>query len=78
MNAMQAIQESVPQSPSLLDVTAAVAYFKSVGARTATVNFVRSLIAAGQLPHTKIGKAFYIQRADIDQWISRRAKRARG
>jgi len=75
---MQATQEATPQSPTLLDVIAAVAYFKSIGAKTASVNFVRTLIASGQLPYTQIGKAFYVSRSDIEQWISRRAKRARG
>ena len=61
----------------LFDVPAAVAFFQSLGAESASKNFVRSLITSGQLPHVRIGKRFFVSRESILNWISKNERRAR-
>lgn len=70
MNAIQADQQ-------LFDVGDAAIYLQQIGARTATINFVRTLISTGQVAHLKIGKKYYVGKAALDQWINRREKRSR-
>jgi hypothetical protein len=75
----------VGQSPSLVpaadvrmfDIRGAVAYLKQIGCDAATVNFVRSLISTGQVPHLHIGKKFYVTRVALDQWLAKSERRAR-
>lgn len=54
----------------LFDITAAVTYLRELGAEGATVNFVRALIASGQVPHIRMGRKFYLTRESLDRWIS--------
>ena len=37
----------------------------------ATVHFVRTIIAAGEIPFVKIGKRFCVTAGDLDRWIER-------
>jgi excisionase family DNA binding protein len=39
--------------------------------RTATVYFVRTLIADGEMPYVRVGKRFFVTSADVDKWIER-------
>jgi excisionase family DNA binding protein len=65
------------QTQTLFDIPSAAKHFQEKGAKTATKNFVRNLIASGQLPHLRIGKRFYVTKAAIDRWIETREKRNR-
>jgi excisionase family DNA binding protein len=69
--------EQEKDHPKLLDVQGAVAYLHSLGAATATVNFVRGLITSGSVPHIRLGKRFYVTRAAIDAWLERSERRPR-
>jgi hypothetical protein len=62
----------------LFDILAAVAYLCTLGADSATPNFVRGLITSSAIPHLKIGKKFYVRREDLDGWIANHARRRRG
>jgi excisionase family DNA binding protein len=57
-------------TPRLLGVKEAARY---VGA---TVWFVRSVLRAGDLPYSTLGKRFVIDVHDLDKWIERRKERA--
>jgi hypothetical protein len=46
----------------LFDIGAAADYLKSIGAGSATIYFVRTLVSSGQIPHLRIGKKFYVSR----------------
>lgn len=61
----------------LLDIKAAVAYLRDIGATAATVNFVRNLINTGQVAHIRIGKKFFISREAIDGWLDKHERRGR-
>jgi excisionase family DNA binding protein len=61
----------------LFDVHAAAQYLREIGAGAATVGFVRGLISAGEVPHLRIGKKFYVSRAALDRWIEQRERRGR-
>jgi excisionase family DNA binding protein len=61
----------------LLDILLAVSYLKSIGADSASENFVRNLISTGQIPHVRIGKKFYISRVALDSWINSRERKSR-
>ncbi len=61
----------------LFDVGDAAKYLQSIGAKTATVNFVRGLISSGQVPHLRIGKKFYLSKTGLDRWIETRERRSR-
>jgi len=65
------------ETPKLFDVRGAAEYFRSIGAGSATMNFVRTIIASGQLPHIRIGKKFFVAREAIDRWIENRQRRAK-
>lgn len=65
------------EAPRLYDVKAVVTYLQSIGATAATETFVRGLINSGQLPHLKIGKAFFVSKASIDAWLSKSERRSR-
>jgi hypothetical protein len=65
------------ESERLFDIVSAVAYFQSLGATSATKNFVRSLIARGEIPHLKISKKFYVSKGALDRWIETRERRNR-
>ena len=75
MNEMSANQITADQK--LFDVCDAAIYLQQIGARTATVNFVRALISSQQVPHLRIGKKFFVSRKALDQWIETREKRSR-
>lgn len=62
-------------SPRLLDIKAAVAYLRDIGATAATTNFVRNLINTAQVPHIRIGKKFFVSREAIDTWIDKHERR---
>jgi hypothetical protein len=61
----------------LFDILAAVAYLRSLGATSATTNFVRGLIGRGEIPHLKISKKFYVKKGSLDRWIETRERRTR-
>jgi hypothetical protein len=61
----------------LFDVGDAAKYLQSIGAKTATVNFVRALISSSQVAHLQIGKKFYVSKTALDGWVETRARRAR-
>jgi excisionase family DNA binding protein len=65
------------EAQKLFDVQAAAAYLREIGASSASVNFVRTIIARGQLPHIRIGKKFFVSREAIDRWIQNRERRAK-
>jgi excisionase family DNA binding protein len=56
-------------SKRLFDVQAAAEYLRSIGATSATVTFVRTLITSGRIPHLKLGKKFYLSRTALDAWL---------
>jgi excisionase family DNA binding protein len=68
-------KESV--SRSLYDVENATGYLRQLGASSVTVNFVRTLISTGQIPHLKMGKKFYVSKTALDAWISSHERRVR-
>lgn len=69
---------STPVSdPKLFDIACAVVYLQSLGAQTATTNFVRTLVLSGQVPHLRIGRKFYIAKTALDTWIETRGRRTR-
>ena len=39
---------------------------------SATVPAIRRLISKSELPYTKLGKRFIIDREDLDKWIERK------
>jgi hypothetical protein len=61
----------------LFDIADAVVYLQSLGAKTASVNFVRGLISTGQVPHLRIGKKFFIGREALDRWIDQRQRKTK-
>lgn len=61
----------------LFDLRAAVAYLHSIGATSATLNFVRGLVSAGEVSHVRIGKKFHVSRASLDRWIENHDRRRR-
>jgi hypothetical protein len=61
----------------LYDVLGAVAYLHSLGADTATPNFVRSIISSGAVAHVRIGKKFFVSRESLDGWIQKHERRSR-
>jgi hypothetical protein len=65
------------EPPRLYDIAGTVGYLQSVGATAATATFVRGLINSGQLPHLKIGKAFYVSMSAIESWLAKSEKRNR-
>jgi excisionase family DNA binding protein len=65
------------QPPRLYDVQGLVGYLQSIGATAATATFVRGLINSGQLPHLKIGKAFFVSKAAVDAWLAKAERRSR-
>jgi excisionase family DNA binding protein len=69
--------ETLADDQTLFDIPDAVKCFHEKGAKAATKNFVRNLIADGQLPHLRIGKKFYVSKAAIDRWLETREKRNR-
>lgn len=66
-----------PEAPQLFDIHAAAKYLHSIGATAATEKFIRSLISSGQLPHVRIGKAFYVSKTAVDAWLARAEKSVR-
>jgi len=61
----------------LFTVQDAVGYLRSIGAASATENFVRTLITSGQIPRLKLGKRFYVSRNALDLWLSSRERRVK-
>jgi hypothetical protein len=59
------------------DISGAVTYLRTIGFDAATPNFIRGLVARGQVPHVKVGKKFYVTRAALDGWLSRSEGRRR-
>jgi len=66
----------VGDGPRLFDIGAAVNYLREIGATAATKNFVRGLIATGQINHIRIGRKYYVSREALDTWIVKRQRRA--
>lgn len=64
------------ESPRLYDLPAAVEYVRGIGGTGVTIHTLRSEIAAGRLPKTKLGKRFYVSKAALDNWILRAERRA--
>lgn len=67
-----------PVNQQLFDVHGAAGYLQALGAASATVNFIRNIVATGEVPHVRIGKKFYVSRQSLDGWIARHERRARG
>jgi hypothetical protein len=55
----------------LFDIRAAVEYLRGIGATSATPNFIRRIIATGEVPHLKIGKKPFVSRVSLDGWLQR-------
>ena len=66
-----------PSNQQLFDVRGAATYLQTLGATAATVNFIRNIVARGEVPHIKIGKKFYLSRQALDGWVSRHERRNR-
>jgi hypothetical protein len=69
--------DTMNDAPRLYDIPGIVGYLQSVGATAATATFVRGLINSGQVPHLKIGKAFYVSKSAIEAWLAKSEKRSR-
>jgi hypothetical protein len=61
----------------LFDVRSAAGYLQALGASAATVNFIRTIVASGEVPHIRIGKKFYVSRQSLDGWVTRHERRSR-
>jgi excisionase family DNA binding protein len=61
----------------LFDVDGTVRYLVELGAAAATKNFVRNLIARGEIAHLRVGKKFYFSKKSIDAWLEKRERRAK-
>lgn len=61
----------------LFDIADAVLYLRRLGAKTASVNFLRGLITSGQVAHLRIGKRFYVSKAALDRWIEMRERKTK-
>lgn len=59
----------------LFDIEGAVLYLRQLGAKGATVNFIRNLINHNEVAHVKIGKKFYVSRDGLDRWIANHERR---
>jgi excisionase family DNA binding protein len=71
---------SIPSSdtaPRLLSIHDAAKYLGEIGAGAVSVNFIRTIIASGQIPHLKIGRKFFVTVDSIRRWIETREKRTR-
>lgn len=64
-------------APRIFDIPAAVEYVRSLGASGVTICTIRSEIASGRVPHTKLGKKFYVSKTALDAWITRAERRTR-
>jgi excisionase family DNA binding protein len=61
----------------MFTVEEAAAYFVYLGATGVTHWTVRGLIKSGQLIYEPIGRRFYVSRSSIDDYISKRERRAK-
>lgn len=59
----------------LFDLRAAVAYLRSIGASSATMNFIRGIVASGEVPHVRVGKKYLVLRSSLDRWIETHQRR---
>ncbi|MGC2764945.1 MAG: helix-turn-helix domain-containing protein [Candidatus Acidiferrum sp.] len=66
-----------PESQSQFSVKDAPEYLKSLGVSTATTYTVRRLINQGAFPKIKVGRAFFVSKQAIDEWLQRSARKAR-
>jgi len=64
-------------APRIFDLAAAVTYVQSLGATGVTIRTIRAAIAAGRIPHVKLGKKFYVTKTALDNWILRAERRQR-
>ena len=64
-------------APRIFDLPAAVEYVRSLGASGVTVCTIRGEISSGRIPHTKLGKKFYLSKTALDAWITRAERRTR-
>jgi hypothetical protein len=67
---------TIKQTQSIFNIADAARYWQSQGAKSATQWFVRSLVVSGDLPSQKIGRAFVITKADLDDYIAKGTKRS--
>jgi hypothetical protein len=74
---MSATATAAAPERRLYDVHAAAQYLVSIGAVGTTVHFVRGLIGRGDIPHLKIGKAFFVSRESLDVWLQKNERRSR-
>ncbi len=63
------------QQQTLFDIGDAAKYLQSLGAKAASINFIRTIISTGQVPHLRVGKKFYIAKSALDRWVDTREKR---
>jgi excisionase family DNA binding protein len=59
----------------LFSIPDAAGYLRAIGAASVTLNFVRTLISSGQIPHIRIGRRFYVTRASLETWLSTHERR---
>ena len=61
----------------VFDVHGSVEHLRSKGFKGATISTVRGEIAAGRVPHIKLGKKFYVTEAAWKAWATRAERRIR-
>jgi hypothetical protein len=77
VNEQSATTES-PSTASYRNIAGLVEYARGKGIVTATKNWIRTLIASGELPHIRCGKAFYVSVRSFDTYLENHARRRRG
>jgi hypothetical protein len=68
---------SIDSGQTLFNIFDASEYLRSIGAKSATPWWVRTMIVANRIPSQKVGRAFVVTRADLDAFIQNSAKRKR-
>jgi excisionase family DNA binding protein len=61
-----------------LMITRGVTVQEAAAYLSTTVSAIRRLIFKSELPFTKLGKRFIIDRQDLDKWIEEKTHRMRG
>lgn len=61
----------------LFDIAAAAEFLRSLGAVSVTTWTVRSLVAASELPHIRLGKKIYLTKDSITNWLEKHERRNR-
>lgn len=64
-------------APRVFDIPSAVEYVRSLGATGVSVSTIRGEIGSGRIPHTKLGKKFYLSKTALNTWITRAERMSR-